>query len=412
MEIYPTLELMDLYYGYAYGWLSPLLEITNTVVLRPEMKIGKAFREKTSIKQNLAERLHIPYEILDNLKIMFDHGIFLGDEDYVKFFGMQKTPENLVKIYSVLEPNYGIAYDVPSKLHVEIAVEITISDFLKMSPKERVMNAIYNPLRSYVTTLSNALIPYIETKSKEGISLKSVKHKLYKYISEAFQTKTPIEIAEPLELLSEKSVEETLKNLERQLSFKKREGLSIFLLVPVVQGLFMEHSQKCLREILDLSLCYEEFLKDNSEKCLYIGIGTGGRVLSLKEMQIINSLMSYGLELAKRKNVKLRFHVFGWTSPKTVKNINFSLIYSSDSISVRRRAVDGKIYVKDANGLIRLVNVSQLNVNEWSCSCPACSNPSLRLMVLCPSGARKNDARIVHNLWFLKIYINSLAKDY
>jgi len=83
-------------------------------------------------------------------------------------------------------------------------------------------------------------------------------------------------------------------------------------------------------------------------------------------------------------------------------------VYSSDSLSARRRAGEGRVYVLEGGG-IRLVEVSKIDPSSWSCQCPVCRDRALRQLVLDPSRGRKNDARTVHNLWALKGYISRLA---
>ena len=116
VKLYPVIELMDIYYGYKYGWLSKLLEVSDTVMLRPEAKLGRAFNKRISIKQYLAEEYGVPAEELSRLKIMLDHGIFIDAEGFKKIFGIYKSPRTLVEIYSALGVDYGLAYDIPSKL--------------------------------------------------------------------------------------------------------------------------------------------------------------------------------------------------------------------------------------------------------------------------------------------------------
>jgi queuine/archaeosine tRNA-ribosyltransferase len=65
--------------------------------------------------------------------------------------------------------------------------------------------------------------------------------------------------------------------------------------------------------------------------------------------------------------------------------------------------VEGRVFVVKGNS-IGLVRVSQLK--DINCKCPACSDPILRRYVLDPSGARRNDVRMVHNIYTITRLLN------
>jgi len=415
VKLYPGIELMDIYYGYRYGWLTKLLKVSDTVMLRPETKLGKAFNKRISIKQYLNKEYGISMEVLNGLKIMLDHGIFINEKEFSKIFGVQKSPKTLIEIYDVLKVSYGLAYDVPSKLHIEIAVETALSELLNRPPNDKILKALYPSMRTHVENLANILINHIKVNNslfRTSLSINNLKQKLkqemYKLLHQSMEENTPIELRDALYALSERTVEETIKNLEEQLEFKAKSGRDSFRLVPVVQGLFEEYALECLDSIIDLLIDYQELFIEDNRKHIYIAIGTGGKVLSGTEAEIINKLMQAGFDRARRSGVNVRFHVLGWSNPKIAEKLRIELIYSSDSLSARRRAVEGKVYMFTNNGKIRLVHVANIDCNLWSCPCPVCSDPELRRLVLDPSGSRKNDARIVHNLWIIKQYISSL----
>jgi len=414
VEIYPVVELMDIYYGYRYGWLSRLLEVSDTVVLRPEAKLGKAFRRGVSIKQYLSEEYGVPVEELDGLKVMLDHGIFVGDRDFNTIFGVGKSPRSLVRVYDVLGVHYGLAYDVPSKLHVEIAVEIAVAKLLGRSSSGRVLRGLHPSVRSYVEELANVLLSYIEAGgfSSVSYSVNSLRQRVYRLIRQNVEGSVRGELRDTLYSLSERTVEETVKNLEEQVEFKARSSVNRFTLVPVVQGLFWEHAWRCLEDTINLLVSYQELSMEDGEEYIYVAIGTGGRVLSDREIELVNRLMEAGLGYARKAGVNVRFHILGWSNPKMARRLRLELVYSSDSLSARRRAVEGKVYTFTENGGIRLVHVAEIDRDLWSCSCPVCRDPKLRRFVLDPSGSRRNDARIVHNLWVVKRSINASLHMY
>lgn len=408
IKLYPVMELMDIYYGYKYGWLSKLFEVTDTVMLRPEAKIGEAFKKRVSIKQYLIEGYGIPGEGLGNLKIMLDHGIFVKDDDFKRMFGIRKSPRTLIELYSVLKVDYGLAYDVPSRLQVEMAVRIATSKLLQLPLDNKTLKAIHPSMRPRIEKVAEIISAHIKPDKplKDNHSaLQTVKHKIYKLI----QRESLPTLRDELYALSETSVKETIKNLKEQLKFKSTSCESAFKLVPVVQGLYKEQAKECLINIIDLLINYDELLVEDDKVYLYIAIGSGGRILLNEEAKMINELMWFGYDYAKKLGVNIRFHLLGWSSPKMAEKLEVSLIHSSDSLTARRRAVEGKVYVLNGDK-VRLVDVSKIDPNSWNCPCPVCRDNTLRLFVLDPSGRRRNDARIVHNLWVIKQYTSSLLQ--
>ena len=388
------LEVRDIYYAYIYGWLNTIFEVTDTVLFRPELELGNAFKENLTIKEYLKKHYKINIE---KLNIMMDHGIFVSDELFKRFFGVEKNLPNLIKVYDVLGVNYGLAFDVPSRLQLQTAIEIAVSKFLNIEPNEKMIKSVYPLLKPQIYKLAETFLSYIDPNDK-SLKPRVIKNKLMRLMKEKR------ELYSEVENLSLQTVNETLRNLEEQLRIKKSQG-GKFVLIPVIQGLYLEHSKECLRKTIDLLISYEEFLPEKDEKYLYIAIGTGGTVLSTQEAEMINNLLAYGHEYAGKHKVKVRFHILGWSSPTMARKLRLDLVYSSDSLSVRRRAVDGKIYMLE-DGKLRLVEVARINPESWKCECPACK--SFSSYVLDPSGKRRNDVRFVHSLWSIKKYIGEI----
>jgi len=408
IKLYPVMELMDIYYGYKYGWLSKLFEVSDTVMLRPEAKLGEAFKKRVSIKQYLIEEYSTPANELRNLKVMLDHGIFVNGEGFKRIFGIYKSPKTLIELYSVLKVDYGLAYDIPSRLQVEMAVRTAISKLLQLPLDNKALKAIHPSMRPHIEKVAEIILANIKPdkplKGNHG-ALQVIKQRIYKLI----QQESPPTLRDELYDLSEVSIRETIRNLEEQLRSKAACCENEFKLVPVVQGLYKEHAKECLVNIVDLLINYGESLVEDDKAYLYIAIGSGGRVLSSEEAKMINELMQFGYDYAKKLGVNIRFHLLGWSSPKMAEKLEVSLMYSSDSLSARRRAVEGKVYMLNDNK-VRLIDVSKIDPNLWNCSCPVCRDNTLRLFVLDPSGRRRNDARIVHNLWVIKHYISSILR--
>jgi len=404
MKFYPVIELMDVCYGYRYGWLSKLLEVCDTVMLRPEPRLGDAFRRGLSLRRYIVDVCGVSMDVLRGLRFMLDHGIFVDGTGFAKMFGIDKSPRGVVEVYRVLGVDYGLALDVPSRLHVEVGVEIALSRLLGRAVRSRVLSALHPGMRGCVERFVDVLLTYVETGSV-STGLGSLRRWVYRLLRRCVEGGCPEDLRDALYALSERSVEITLRNLEEQLRFVAGCGAG-FRLVPVVQGLFEDHARRCLASVIDLAVGYRELCGGY----VYIAIGTGGRVLSTREARAINKLMEFGSAYGKRLGMDVRFHILGWSGPSIAERLRLDLVYSSDSLSARRRAVEGKIYIYTKSGEVRLVHVSSIDPNTWSCPCPVCRDPQLRSYVLHPSGSRRNDARIVHNIWILKQYISALMK--
>ena len=110
---------------------------------------------------------------------------------------------------------------------------------------------------------------------------------------------------------------------------------------------------------------------------------------------------------ATKYGASIRIHLLGWSSPETIRDPSLiRRIYSADSLTPHRRAVEGKAYVIEGG---HLCLVEAPKAERYSCNCPACRNPILRLYVLDPSGARRNDVRMVHNVYILQQYLVNTA---
>lgn len=408
VNIYPVIELKDIYYGYRYGWLNRLFEVTDTVMLRPEVKVGKAFKKGVSIKTYLIEEYSLPAELLKHLKIMLDHGIFVDNKEFERIFGVYKSPSTLINVYNLLKVNYGLAYDVPSMLHVEIAVKTALSKITSKPLNDKVFKALYPRMVNYVNKVCSILLTHIENHNSILASPYALKQRMYKLIRQCIEGNSCTELRDALYHLSEKTVEETLRNLEQQLKYKVRDIGNSFKLVPVVQGLFEEHVRECTFTIIELLISYGELLVEDGMKYTYISIGTGGKVLSTREAKVINKVMKDATAYAKKLGVKTRFHILGWTSPKMAEKLKLELVYSGDSLTPRRRATEGKVYVLTEDGKLKLLHVAKIKRDSWKCACPVCKDMKLRHHVLEPLSTRKNHARMVHNLWVIKQYITLL----
>jgi len=204
-------------------------------------------------------------------------------------------------------------------------------------------------------------------------------------------------LAKGVRELSRVAVEVGARRLREMVETGREVG---FLgLAPVVQGLFKddvelsaEHSISIMAEVS------EEFV---------VAIGTGGRALSWQDVELIRHAVDAVERYAKRHGVRAKIHLLGWSSPERLDLDIVKRIYSADSLTPRRRAVEGKAYVV-YNGKLKLVNAKELA--SYSCNCPACRDPALRSYVLDPSGARRNDVRMVHNVHVLQKYLADIVR--
>jgi tRNA-guanine family transglycosylase len=323
--IYPVVETKDFVYGHIYGWLSALLQVAKGYMLRPESELGRAFAMRLTIRQYLLRRYGVR---LDGAVIMMDHGIM--SQSFSDVFHLSKTPRNIIRIYHMLNVDYGIAYDIPVRL-----------------------NAIADP---------------------------AVK-----------RARSPRE-------LSRIAVEEGARRLREMAEEAAKIGFAG--LVPVVQGLYAD----------DVEFSAEESVRIMAERWsnFVVAIGTGGRILTHQDVELIRVAVESVERYANRYGVSVRIHILGWSSPERLSLDVIRRVYSADSLTPRRRAVEGKAYVIVGEKL-RLVDARKLA--NHSCDCPACRDPALRLYVADPSGARRNDVRVAHNVYVLQKYLFRMAKN-
>ncbi len=193
--------------------------------------------------------------------------------------------------------------------------------------------------------------------------------------------------------LSRLAAEEGAKRLREMAEEARRIGFAG--LVPAVQGLYKD----------DVELSAEESVRIMAEhqNSFLVAIGTGGRTLTWQDVELIRFAVESVKRYAARCGVSVRIHILGWSSPERIRDPSLiRRIYSADSLTPRRRAVEGKAYVVEGNRL-RLVKAPE--AKRYSCTCPACRDPVLRTYVLDPSGARRNDVRMAHNVYVLQQYL-------
>lgn len=364
MLIYPVIEFKDLMYAYQYGWLETLVKTTEGVLLKPEPALTKVFKANVTIKEYLV-RQGLPWDVLSRLRIMMDHGI--STNNFREVFGLDKTPKNLVLVYKRLGVDLGIAYDVPVKLTLQAVVGSMLSGRLSIDVDDGVkgvVREITEKLKSKLTRPAREKIMVLLEKN-DGI----------------------------VRELSRIGVEVTLNRLAEMLDHATK--LNFNGLVPVIQGLFKDDIEYSVRETIKLvSQVGNDWL---------IAVGTGGRVLSRDDTANVVFAVRKIREYARKYNVNVRIHVLGWSSPDTLPPFIVGEIYSADSHTPRKRAIEGKIYVATNGGLV-LKHVSE--VGDYSCNCPVCSRPELRKYVLERSSRRRTYVRLVHNAFMLMSYIN------
>jgi queuine/archaeosine tRNA-ribosyltransferase len=327
VRIYPVVEAKDFVYGHRYGWLSALLQAAEGFMLRPERELGRAFATRLTLRQYLMRRYGVR---LDGGVIMMDHGIM--SQSFAEIFGVPKTPKNIIRIYKILDVDYGIAFDIPARLGT----------------------AIHDPAAKRA---------------------KSVRE------------------------LSRIAAEEGARRLREMAEEAERIGFGG--LVPVVQGLYKD----------DVELSAEESVRIMAERrdSFLVAIGTGGRALTRQDVELIRFAVESVEKYATKYGASVRIHLLGWSSPERIRDPSLiRRIYSADSLTPRRRAVEGKVYIVKG-GRLRLVKAPE--AGRYSCNCPACRDPVLRSYVADPSGARRNDVRMVHNAYVLQQYLANITAE-
>jgi len=196
--------------------------------------------------------------------------------------------------------------------------------------------------------------------------------------------------------ISRIAVEEGARRLREMAEEAAR--ISFGGLVPVVQGLYRD----------DIELSAEESVRIMAERwdSFTVAIGTGGRTLTPQDAELIRIAVESVERYAAKYGASIRIHLLGWSSPESLDLNTIGRIYSADSLTPRRRAVEGKAYVIEG-GRLRLVKASE--IRRYSCSCPACSDPVLRSYILDPSGARRNDVRMAHNVYVIQQYLANIT---
>jgi hypothetical protein len=383
IEIYPVVELKDLIYAHRFGWLGPLVRTAKGIMLRPECLLGEAYKKGLTIKNYLSFEEGLPTRALDSLKVMLDHGI--NSPSFSKAFECDKTPENIVNVYHKLGADAGIAFDVPAKLYVSVAVDLVVKGKVKSEIDPSVHHTVYE------------LADLIKVKLGEHeVRGKRVKERAFKIVRGDEEARTL------LRKLSRLAVEATIERLKVMVGHAQKLGFEG--LIPVVQGLFEEDVDYCARQLVETMSRWKEEFK--------VAIGTGGRILSRDDVKMIKFAIEATKRYALERGVSVKFHLLGWSMPSNLKDLEIlKEIHSSDSLTVRRRAVEGKIYII-RNGELKLVHVSKLENEKLECDCPACQDPTLKSWILSPSGARKNDVRIVHNVYIISKFLNEALSIY
>jgi len=359
--IYPAVELKDLIYAHIHGWLGALVEAAGGVLLRPEALLGRVFRSGVSIREYLARR-GVPRDLLGRLVLMMDHGI---GADFSEYFGIDKSPRNLVAVYARLGVNLGIAFDVPVKLQVQAVIDLATVGRADVN--------IDSELRGVVREVVESL----GRRSAREVGDWLVKHEGV------------------VRGISRVGVEVTLRRLGEMLDYASRLGFAG--LVPVIQGLFKEDIEYCAKEALRLVSQYgREWV---------VAIGTGGRALSRSDIANIAHAVRAVREYSRKYGLSVRIHLLGWSSPNTLPPTIAGEVYSADSVTPRRRAVEGRIYLVEGGKLV-LKPVNRISEGDYACGCPACRRPDLRRYVLEPRSTRRAHARLVHNTYVLQSFIN------
>ena len=389
--IYPVVELKDLIYAYRYGWLEALVNVTEGIMLRPEPVLGSVFRHGKTIRQYLVQEWGLPANVMNKLKIMLDHGI--NSPSFNKYFGLSKTPQNLVYVYYRLGVDFGIAFDVPVRLYISTAIDMVIGEGTEVEIDDAVKNIvieIVNILKDRIRRKYNN-INFYALDLKTRFNVKSEARRIIK---------SDTDIQNLLAKLSRVGVEETIKRLKEMV--ERAKNLDFKGLVPVIQGLNNDDISYCIKHTIEIMSQYSNNFT--------IAIGTGGKVISHEDIERIRFAIAKVKEYARKNSISVKIHLLGWSSPNRLQDPDILRdIYSADSLTVRRRAVEGKVFILDGNS-IKLTSVSQLNGRGFNCRCPACQNPILKTFILDPSGARRNDVRMVHNIYVLMQYLNKIIR--
>jgi len=393
IEIFPVIDIRDIIYAYRYGWLRKLVKVTSTVVIRPDPLVANAFKQKITLREFLTNNYNIALSELWKIKFMMDHGIFF--KDFEKIMGISKTPENIIKVYDTLGVDYGLSYDVPAKLFLLMTID-RVLDSLNGDKVSNIVDAVVEPI---IDKIAQQVLSEIKYKDLNIERRNNLRDKIWNIIKKLLRNNE--ETKYYVEKLSYISAKETCRRFIVQLK-EVQHSIRFRNLVPVVQGLFKEHIDMCIES-------YFNILKAYGFKDVYVAIGTGGRSLSKDDKERINYSIDKIQYFSKKYNISSKIHLLGWSSPTYAKGLSYTLVYSADSLTARRRAVEGKIYIFNEKGEIKLVNVKFIDPSTYHCNCPVCRDKTLRNYVLDPSGARKNDARIVHNLYMIRVYLQLLA---
>jgi queuine/archaeosine tRNA-ribosyltransferase len=204
--------------------------------------------------------------------------------------------------------------------------------------------------------------------------------------------------AKTAEELSRLAVEVGARRLREMAEEAERVGFQG--LVPVVQGLSRG----------DVEYSAEESVRIMAERWdgFTVAVGTGGRALSQEDVSLIRYAVYAVEKYAAKYSAKVKIHLLGWSSPDRIRDVDLlQKIYSADSLTPRRRAVEGKAYVI-ADGRLELVSARELA--NYSCGCPACA--AHKEHVSDPSGRRRNDVRMTHNVFVLQQYLASITAEH
>jgi queuine/archaeosine tRNA-ribosyltransferase len=166
--------------------------------------------------------------------------------------------------------------------------------------------------------------------------------------------------------LSRIAAEEGARRLREMAEEAERIGFGG--LVPVVQGLYKD----------DVELSAEESVRIMAERwnSFLVAIGTSGRALTRQDAELMRFAAESVERFAAKYGASVRIHILGWSSPERIRDPSLiRRIFSADSLTPRRPAVEGKVYVVKG-GRLRLARAPE--AERYSCSCPVCRDPVLR----------------------------------